>query len=60
MTTTAEAWRTRWRAAFTLRHREVVTTSKELSIRLAELARDIRDRIKTALAIETDKGRSPS
>ena len=52
----AEAWRTRWRAAFTLRHREVVTTSKELSIRLAELARNIRDRIKTALAIETDKG----
>ncbi len=51
-----EAWRERWRAAFTLRHREVVTTSKELSTRLAELARAIRDRIKTALAIETDKG----
>jgi len=50
------AWRKRWRAAFTLGHREVVTTSKELSIRLAELARAIRDRIKTALAIETDKG----
>lgn len=52
----AEAWRTRWRAAFTLDHREVITTSKELSIRLAELARVIRDRLKTALAIETDKG----
>jgi predicted helicase/SOS-response transcriptional repressor LexA len=52
----AEAWRTRWRAAFTLRHREVVTTSKQLSIRLAELARAIRDRIKTALAIETERG----
>jgi len=52
----AEAWRTRWRAAFTLRHREVITTSKELSIRLAELARNIRDRIRTALGIETDKG----
>jgi SOS-response transcriptional repressor LexA len=52
----AEAWRARWRAAFTLGHREVVTTSKELSIRLAELARAIRDRIKTALSIETDKG----
>lgn len=50
------AWRTRWRGAFTLGHREVVTTSKELSIRLAELARAIRDRIKTALAIETNKG----
>ncbi len=54
--TNAEAWRTRWRAAFTLGHREVVTTSKQLSIRLAELARAIRDRITTALAIETEKG----
>jgi SOS-response transcriptional repressor LexA len=54
--TDAETWRTRWRAAFTLRHREVVTTSKQLSIRLAELASNIRDRIKTALAIETEKG----
>ena len=52
----AEVWRTRWRAAFTLGHREVITTSKELSICLAELARAIRDRIKTALAIETNKG----
>jgi hypothetical protein len=52
----AEAWRQRWRAAFTLRHREVITTSKDLSIRLAALARSIRGRIKTALAIETDKG----
>lgn len=52
----AEAWRTQWRSAFTLRHREVVATSKELSMHLAELARNIRDRIKAALAIETDKG----
>jgi predicted helicase len=51
-----EAWRSRWRAAFTLRNREVITTSKELSIRLAELARAIRDRIKSALAIETERG----
>ncbi|MEZ4379518.1 MAG: hypothetical protein R3B35_14680 [Gemmatimonadales bacterium] len=54
--TDIDDWRTGWRAAFTVGHREVVTTSKELSIRLAELARAIRDRIKTALAIETDKG----
>jgi len=52
----ADAWRKQWRAAFTLGHREVVTTSKGLSIRLAQLARAIRDRIKTALSIETDKG----
>ena len=51
-----DAWRDQWRAAFTLRHREVITTAKELSIRLAALARDIRDRITTALAIENEKG----
>ncbi len=54
--TDVEAWRERWSAAFTLRHREVITTSKDLSIRLAELARAIRDRTKTALAIEISTG----
>ena len=52
----ASAWREQWRAAFTLRHREVITTSRELSVRLAALARTIRDRITTALAIETKRG----
>ena len=51
-----DAWREHWRAAFKLRHREVITTSKQLSERLAELARAIRDRIRTALDIETDQG----
>ena len=50
------AWRERWRSAFTLRHHEVISTSKQLSERLAELARAIRDRIRTALAIETEAG----
>ena len=49
-------WRERWRSAFTLRHGEVISTSKQLSERLAELARAIRDRIRTALAIETEAG----
>ena len=53
----ADAWREQWRAAFTLRHREVVTTSRDLSICLARLARAIRDRIQTALAIENKDGR---
>ncbi|MFQ5699639.1 MAG: type ISP restriction/modification enzyme [Myxococcota bacterium] len=52
----AGAWRERWRAAFTLRHREVVATARDLSLRLADLGRDIRDRIKSALAIETETG----
>jgi predicted helicase len=54
--TDAKAWRQRWRSAFTLRHREVITTSMDLSMRLAELARAICDRIKSALAIESARG----
>lgn len=51
-----DAWRQQWQAAFTLGHREVITTSQQLSERLAELARNIRDRIRAALAIETETG----
>ena len=51
-----DTWRERWRAAFKLRHLEVITTSKQLSERLAKLARAIRDRIRMALAIETQSG----
>lgn len=49
-------WRESWRSAFVLRPREVITTSKVLAGRLAELARAIRDRIHTVLTIETEKG----
>lgn len=52
----ADAWRRQWRAAFTLRHREVVATAQELSAQLAILARSIRARINTALSIESDTG----
>jgi hypothetical protein len=52
----AERWRELWRSAFTLRHREVITTSKELAVKLADLARAIHDRIRTVLAIETENG----
>jgi predicted helicase len=51
-----ETWRKTWRSAFTQRHRETITTSRNLSIELAKLARAIRNRIKTALAIETEYG----
>jgi hypothetical protein len=52
----ASRWRERWRSAFTLEHGQVIHTAKELASRLAGLARAIRDRIQTALGIETDKG----
>src|SRR5665213_1883187 len=40
-----QAWRAEWSQAFSLRYGEVVTTSRALAIRLAELARAIRNRI---------------
>ena len=40
----AEAWRERWASAFTLGHREVITTTQELVEELARLAVAIRKR----------------
>ena len=49
-------WRNRWASAFEVGHREVITTSKELAVRLAALAGDIRARANQLLDAETDKG----
>lgn len=51
-----DAWRRQWSSAFTLRHGEVITTSKRLAERLAELATAIRKRVRAILAIESEKG----
>ena len=53
----ADAWREQWRAAFTVGHRETITTAHQLSVRLAELARVTRERIQGALEIENENGR---
>lgn len=50
-------WREQWSSAFRLEHREVINTSKQLSVKLADLASRIRDRIRSAIGIETDKGK---
>ena len=49
-------WREQWSSAFTLRHREVITTAEDLAQRLAALANNIRESVKQALAIENSKG----
>ncbi|MDQ3024585.1 MAG: hypothetical protein M3R04_09425, partial [bacterium] len=54
--TAAQQWREQWASAFTLRPKEVIATSKALALRLAELARRIRDAASAALAIETETG----
>ncbi len=51
-----DAWRATWGSAFTLRNREVITTSKRLAERLAEIARAIRRKANDALAIESSNG----
>ena len=52
----SEAWREQWRDAFTLKNREVIQSSKEMSLRLAQLAKSIRKRLTELLDIESDKG----
>lgn len=52
----ANTWRDQWSSAFTIRHREVITTSEELAVRLADLAKKIRNRTLQVLAIESDTG----
>ncbi len=49
-------WRATWGDAFTLRHREVITTAKRLAERLADLARETRKKANAALAIESPRG----
>lgn len=49
-------WRDRWASAFEVAHREVITTSKDLAVRLAALASEIRARANQLLEAETDKG----
>jgi len=51
-----EAWRKTWASAFELRLNQVIKTSKDLAIRLANLASDIRARVNQLLAAEDDTG----
>ena len=51
-----DAWRTTWRNAFELRHREVITTSKQLALSLAALAKKIRSRVRSILRYEDGFG----
>ncbi|MCA3505158.1 MAG: hypothetical protein IOD05_18270, partial [Rhodobacter sp.] len=52
----AEAWRAAWSSAFELRLNETIRTSKDLAVRLAELASDIRARVNQLLKAEDQTG----
>jgi hypothetical protein len=49
-------WRRQWEEAFTLRHREVITTTELLVDELARLATNIRDAVLFVVSRETEKG----
>jgi hypothetical protein len=51
-----DAWRERWSSAFRLGHRETVRTSKDLAVKLARLAEEIRGRAREVLAVESERG----
>ncbi len=51
-----KGWREKWCSVFVLRHREVITSSQELAVRLASLARRIRNRVNGVLAVENERG----
>jgi predicted helicase len=51
-----KAWRNQWASAFEVSYREVITTSKDLAVRLASLASDIRARANQLLEAETASG----
>jgi flagellar biosynthesis regulator FlbT len=55
-TTSVEDWRNQWASAFTLRHREVITTTDKLVEELARLADATRRRARTILAQESERG----
>jgi len=50
------AWRAQWSQAFELRPRQVIDTAQELALRLAELAKRIRNRAMLVLPRESEKG----
>ncbi len=54
--TDSDAWRAQWRDAFTLKNREVIQSSKEMAVRLGQLALAVRTRLREILAIENDEG----
>jgi len=51
-----DAWRGGWSGAFTLRHKEAISTSKALAVRLADLATKIRKRANAVLRVESESG----
>jgi len=55
-TTDVDGWRVKWKGAFTGSTREAISTSKDLAIAMAAIARNIRDRVLEVLSVEIEGG----
>lgn len=51
-----DAWRDRWRGVFTVGHREGIRSARSLAIRMANVAKDVRDEVVALYEVETDDG----
>lgn len=51
-----EGWRQKWKAAFTGSTREAITTSDQLARAMANIAKNIRDRVLEVLEVEHSNG----
>jgi predicted helicase len=55
-TADVEGWRQKWKAAFTGSTREAITTSDQLARAMANIAKNIRDRVLEVLEVEHSHG----
>jgi len=55
-TADVEGWRQKWKAAFTGSTREAITTSDQLARAMANIAKNIRDRVLEVLEVEHSNG----
>jgi len=55
-TTDVDAWRAKWKGAFTGSTREAISTSDQLAKAMASIAKNIRDRVLEVLSVERKNG----
>jgi hypothetical protein len=51
-----DEWRDRWRGVFTVGHREGIRSAEILAVRMADVAKDVRDEVLALHEVETDDG----
>ncbi len=52
----ADAWREGWRSAFTAEYREGIRSAKDLAVKMAEVAKTVRDGVSSLYEVESEAG----